>query len=534
MSTTYGYPSKHGLDQHGLKGLKDVYWSLSRAKLIDQAVLRGEGRFEHSGGYATLTGEHTGRSAKDKFIVDNGETTADVDWGAVNVPISPENYARLKAKVLAFYEGKDAFVQDAWAGKHADYRLPIRVVTQYAWHSVFARNMFIPRPSSELADHVPEFTVISAPDCLADPETDGTRTGTFVVVNFAERTVIIGGTSYAGEIKKSIFSILNYLLPKRGTLGMHCSANVGDDGSAALFFGLSGTGKTTLSSDPDRLIVGDDEHGWGDDGIFNFEGGSYAKLIRLSKENEPLIYDASRRFGAILENVVLDPDTHELDYDDAKYTQNTRVSYPLDFLPNSIESGLAGHPNKIFFLTADAFGVLPPISKLSTAQAMYYFLSGYTSKLAGTEKGLGNEPQATFSACFGAPFLPLHPGVYAEQLGEKVRAHGSEVWLVNTGWTGGPFGVGERMNLPHTRAMVTAAMNGDLDSAEFNTEPIFGLSIPAAIPNVPSQVLNPRDTWADKAAYDTQAKQLVQSFIDNFEQYAANTSDEIKAAGPQA
>jgi len=532
MSAKDGFPSKHGLDKHGIEGTKEVFWSLSRAQLIEQAVKRGEGRFEYSGGFATLTGEHTGRSANDKFIVDNGKATENVDWGSVNVPISQEKYEGLKAKVLAFYQGKDAFVQDVWAGKHADYRMPVRVVTQYAWHSLFARNMFIPRPNEELADHIPEFTVLSAPELQADPEMDGTNSGTFIVVNFAEKLVLIGGTSYAGEIKKSIFSVLNYLLPQQGILGMHCSANVGEDSSSALFFGLSGTGKTTLSSDPDRKIVGDDEHGWGDDGIFNFEGGSYAKLIRLSKENEPLIYDASRRYGAILENVVLDEATRAMDYDDAKYTQNTRVSYPMEFLPNSIESGLAGHPNKVFFLTADAFGVLPPISKLSTAQAMYYFLSGYTSKLAGTEKGLGNEPLATFSACFGAPFLPLHPSIYAEQLGEKIRAHNSEVWLVNTGWTGGPFGVGERMNLPYTRAMVTAAMNGKLDKVEFQTESSFGLQIPMTVPEVPSQVLNPCDTWQDAAAYDAQAKKLVLSFAENFKQYAQNTSEEIKAAGP--
>lgn len=533
MSVSIGFPSDYGLENHGLEKLENVYWSLSRAKLIEQAVLRGEGEFENSGGFVTLTGEHTGRSANDKFIVDNGKDTEDIDWGKANVSIDPKKFASIKERMLAFYKDKDVFVQDVMAGKHPDYQMPVRIVTLHAWHSLFARNMFIPQPNSDLAAHVPEFTVLQAPEFQADPEKEGTNSGTFIIVNFAEKLVLIGGTSYAGEIKKSIFSVLNYILPKKNVLGMHCSANVGGDGSAALFFGLSGTGKTTLSSDPDRLIVGDDEHGWGNDGVFNFEGGSYAKVIRLSKTNEPLIYDASRRFGAILENVVIDPATHVLDYDDAKHTQNTRASYPIDFLPNSIESGRSGHPNKIFFLTADAFGVLPPISKLTTAQAMYYFLSGYTSKLAGTEKGLGNEPLATFSACFGAPFLPLHPGVYAEQLGEKIREHGSEVWLVNTGWTGGAFGVGERINLPYTRAMVTAAMNGNLDSMSFSTEPFFGLNIPESVPDVPKEVLNPKETWADKNAYDEQAKKLVERFIENFKQYASNTSEEIKQAGPK-
>ncbi len=533
MTESTGFPSKYTLDNHGLKGLKNVYWSLSRAKLIEQAVLRREGEFENSGGFVTLTGEHTGRSANDKFIVDNGKDTEDIDWGKANVSIDPKNFASIKARMLDFYYGKDVFVQDVMAGKHPDYQMPVRIVTLHAWHSLFARNMFIPLPNKEIVDHVAEFTVLQAPEFQADPAKEGTNSGTFIIVNFSEKLVLIGGSSYAGEIKKSIFSVLNYVLPKQGVLGMHCSANVAEDGSCALFFGLSGTGKTTLSSDPDRLIVGDDEHGWGDDGIFNFEGGSYAKVIRLSKKNEPLIYDASRRYGAILENVVIDPDTHILDYDDATHTQNTRASYPIDFLPNSIESGRSGHPNKIFFLTADAFGVLPPISKLDPAQAMYYFLSGYTSKLAGTEKGLGNEPQATFSACFGAPFLPLHPGVYAEQLGEKIRQHNSEVWLVNTGWTGGPFGVGERINLPYTRAMVTSAMNGNLDGVNFKADPFFGLSIPDSVPGVPGDVLNPKETWKDKTAYDEQARKLVVSFAENFNQYSGNTSDEIKNAGPK-
>jgi len=532
MSKSLGTPSKYGLDNHGLRKLNDVHWTLPRAKLIALAVERGEGRFADSGGFVALTGEHTGRSANDKFIVDEGDSTKDIDWGKVNVSISPEHFESIYQRLLNYYEGKDVFVQDVLAGKHPDYDLKVRVVTTHAWHSLFARNMFVPRPNNELAEHVPEFTVLQAPGFQADPEKEGTNSGTFIVVSFDRKLVLIGGTSYAGEIKKSIFSVLNYTLPKQGVLGMHCSANVGEGGSAALFFGLSGTGKTTLSSDPDRVIVGDDEHGWGDDGVFNFEGGSYAKVIRLSKKYEPLIYNASRRFGAILENVVLDEVTNEVDYDDASHTQNTRASYPLDFLPNSVQEGRSGHPNHIFFLTADAFGVLPPISKLSPEQAMYYFLSGYTAKLAGTEKGLGNEPQATFSACFGAPFLPLHPNVYAELLGEKIRVNKSQVWLINTGWTGGPFGIGERINLPFTRAMVSAAMNDKLADTDTKEDDFFGLSVPSSVPGVPNEVLEPRGTWDDPSAYDKQAAKLVASFQQNFGQYADQVSNEILTAGP--
>lgn len=532
MSKSVGMPSKFSLEKHGLRKLGNVYWTLSRAKLIALAIERGEGKFARSGGFVALTGEHTGRSANDKFIVDEGEFTQDIDWGKVNVPIDPAHFENIYQRMLDYYEERDVFVQDVLAGKHPDYQLPVRVITTHAWHSLFARNMFVSRPNSEFAEHVPEFTVLQAPGFLADPAKEGTNSTTFIMVSFERKLVLIGGTSYAGEIKKSIFSVLNYMLPKRGVLGMHCSANVSEDGSAALFFGLSGTGKTTLSSDPDRLIVGDDEHGWGDDGVFNFEGGSYAKVFRLSKKYEPLIYSASRRFGAILENVRIDPDTHEVDYDDASYTQNTRASYPLSFLPNSVADGRSGHPNHIFFLTADAFGVLPPISKLSPEQAMYYFLSGYTAKLAGTEKGLGDEPQATFSACFGAPFLPLPPEVYAKLLGEKIRKHDAQVWLINTGWTGGPYGVGERINLPYTRAMVSAAMNGELANVARKIDPFFGLAVPESVSNVPKEVLEPRGTWKDASAYDEQAAKLVTSFQENFEKYSVAASKEILAAGP--
>ncbi|MEK6222489.1 MAG: phosphoenolpyruvate carboxykinase (ATP), partial [Chloroflexota bacterium] len=379
----------------------------------------------------------------------------------------------------------------------------------------------------------PGFTIIQAPGFFADPTVEGTNSETFIIVNYEKKLVLIGGTSYAGEIKKSIFSALNYTLPKLGVLPMHCSANVAENKDVALFFGLSGTGKTTLSSDPDRYLIGDDEHGWGDDGVFNFEGGCYAKAIRLDPELEPLIYDATKHFGSVLENVIMNPETREVDFEDAQYTENTRVSYPIEFLPNAILEGRAGHPNHVFFLTADAFGVLPPISKLTREQAMYYFISGYTSKLAGTEKGLGKEPLATFSACFGAPFLPLHPKVYAEMLGEKIKKHNAQVWLINTGWTGGPYGVGKRIHLPYTRAMVTAAMNGLLTDVAVRTDPNFGLLVPEKVPGVPDEVLDPRQTWKDKKAYDKSAKDLVKRFIDDFGKYAGEVSDDIAKAGPQ-
>lgn len=533
MAKDFGTPNNHSLEMHGLKKLKASYWSLPMASLLEEATKRDEGVFSQEGGFVARTGEHTGRSANDKFIVDNGASTSDVDWGKVNVPIAPEHFESIYLRMLDYYQEREVFVQDAFAGHHAQHRMPIRVVTAQAWHSLFARNMFIQRERGELQELPPEFTVLQAPGFQAIPEKEGTRTGTFILVNFDRRLVLIGGTSYAGEIKKSIFSVLNYTLPKQGVLGMHCSANVGASGDVALFFGLSGTGKTTLSSDPERLIIGDDEHGWADDGVFNFEGGSYAKVIRLSEKYEPLIYHASRRFGTILENVVIDPETRQVDYDDATYTENTRASYPLEFLPNVVREGRGEHPRHIFFLTADAFGVLPPIAKLSPEQAMYYFLSGYTSKLAGTEKGLGDEPQATFSTCFGAPFLALHPKVYAELLGEKIRTHGSKVWLVNTGWTGGPHGVGKRIDLPYTRAMVSAAMNGELDDVPTNTDPFFGLAVPANVPNVPDELLSPRRTWENGESYDAQAQKLVARFQENFQQYAAVVSDGIQAAGPQ-
>jgi len=448
-------------------------------------------------------------------------------WGKTNRPISEANFERVYARMNAYFQGRDVFVQDAVAAAHPKYRLPIRVVTENAWHSLFARNLFIRLGQDELKGHKPEFTVLHAPGFRAVPEIDGTSSDIFIIINFSRRLILIGGTSYAGEIKKSIFTVLNYLLPQRGVLPMHCSANVGKDGDVALFFGLSGTGKTTLSSDPDRALIGDDEHGWGDDGVFNFEGGCYAKVIRLRNELEPLIYQASRHFGTILENVTIDSNTRWVNFDDESYTENTRAAYPVCFLSNTVPDLRGGHPNHVFFLTADAFGVLPPISRLTPEQAMYHFISGYTSKLAGTEKGVGKEPQTTFSSCFGAPFLPLHPTTYAELLGQKVKQHDAQVWLVNTGWTGGPYGVGQRMSLPYTRAMISAVLLGQLDNVPTTIDPNFGVAVPESCPGVPSEVLNPRNTWKDPEAYDEQARKLVARFEENFVRFQGEVSPHI-------
>ncbi len=532
MSDTFGYPSKYGLDNHGLHNLGKQYWNLPMSALLERAILRGEGQLAEPGTFVTRTDPHTGRSPNDKFTVQHSGEDDDIWWGDVNVPISPEHFERLRLRVRSFFQRRDVFVRDAAAGAHPAYRLPIRVVNQNAWQNLFAHHMFLRLPREALADHVPQFTVLHAPDCFADPREDGTHTGTFIVIDFKERLVLIGGTRYGGEIKKSIFTIMNYLLPKQGVMAMHCSATVGERGDVALFFGLSGTGKTTLSSDPERGLIGDDEHGWGDDGVFNFEGGCYAKTIRLSQKYEPIIWQAAHQYGSIFENVIYDPDSRTFDFDDNTITENTRVAYPIYRVANYVPEGRAGHPKNIFFLTADAFGVLPPIARLTKEQAMYYFLAGYTSKLAGTERGLGKEPQATFSACFGAPFLPLHPRVYAELLGEKIEKHNVNVWLLNTGWTGGPYGVGERMHLPYTRAMVHAALNGDLNDVPTTIEPFFGLSIPESCPGVPSEVLNPRDTWADKHAYDAQARGLIERFEQGFAQFQGQVSQEITAAGP--
>ncbi len=526
--------SSFGVDRQGLTTSGTVYWNLPPARLYEEAIRRGEVLLTAEGPIAALTGEHTGRSANDKFLVRRPPSAEKIWWGRVNAATSAESFQALRQRVCAYLAERDMFVFDGYAGADERYRLQVRVVTEFAWHNLFARNMFI-RASvgAVLASFEPGFTVIAAPGVVADPAVHGTNSPTFVMVDLEERTVIIGGTAYAGEIKKSIFTVMNYLLPERGVLSMHCSANYGvNQEDVALFFGLSGTGKTTLSADAARTLIGDDEHGWSDQGVFNIEGGCYAKVIRLSPEGEPEIYATTKRFGTILENVVVDPETRALDLGDASITENTRASYPLEQLPNADLDGVAGHPKAVVFLTCDAFGVLPPVSRLSEAQAMYHFLSGYTAKVAGTERGV-TEPSATFSACFGAPFMPLHPGRYAELLGEKIRRHQVPVWLINTGWTGGPYGEGQRIRLAHTRRMVNAALSGELDGVECSPDPFFGLSVPVAIEGIPGELLSPRGTWKDPAEYDTRAFLLAEMFEQNFAQYADGVSPEVAAAGPK-
>ena len=534
MLSEFGKPSPYGLENHGLHTLKNVYWNLSPSSLVAEILCREEGKLGESGAVIVNTAPCTGRSPNDKFIVRYPDQVDDpVYWGKTNRPITSEQFDRLYTNAIEYLRGKDVFVQDLAAGAHNEYRLPIRVITEKAWQSLFARNLFIRLGADELDVHVPQFTVIAVPGLHADPATDGVRSDVFILLDFKRKIVLIGGSNYAGEIKKSVFTVMNYLMPLRDVLSMHCSANVGADGDVALFFGLSGTGKTTLSSDPDRHLIGDDEHGWGDDGVFNFEGGCYAKTIHLRKELEPLIWEATSHFGAVLENVISDPITGKVDFDDDSITENTRGAYPLTFVPGHVVEGHAGHPRNIFFLTADASGVLPPIALLSPTQAMYYFLSGYTSKLAGTEKDIGKEPQATFSTCFGSPFLPLNPNLYARLLGEKIARHDARVWLVNTGWTGGPFGVGKRMYLPYTRAMVQAALEGKLDSVATRTDPLFGFEIPVECPGVPADLLDPRRTWTDPSAYDQQAMKLVARFAENFCQFENEVTHEICEAGPK-
>lgn len=526
-----GNPSRFGLDQHGLRNFNMAYWTLTTSALVERIISRREGILAHEGSVVVRTGSHTGRSPNDKFLVCCQEDHENIWWGKINKEFPPELFDRLYIKMCSYFQGRDLFIQDTSAVAHPDHRLQIRVITESAWHSLFARNLFIRLHPDELPGHIPEFTIIQAPGFHANPEEDGTNSEAFIILNLERRLILIAGTSYAGEIKKSIFTTLNYLLPFKGILPMHCSANVGDNGNTALFFGLSGTGKTTLSSDPQRGLIGDDEHGWSDDGVFNFEGGCYAKTIKLREDLEPLIWGATRHFGTILENVTVDQYSRRVDFDDDSLTENTRAAYPIGFLANNIPSGRGSHPKNIFFLTADAFGVLPPISRLTSEQAMYYFLSGYTSKLAGTEKGV-TEPQATFSACFGAPFLPLHPSKYADLLGEKIAKHNTKVWLVNTGWTGGPYGIGSRIRLPYTRAMIKAALNGDLDDVSMRQDPNFGVSVPEQVPDVPSEVLDPRQTWTEGKAYDEQALKLIEKFNQAFSQFSGEIDPKIVSAGP--
>jgi phosphoenolpyruvate carboxykinase (ATP) len=521
-----------GLEEHGLSTTGPVYWNLSAPALYEHAVRREEGLLAKDGPIVCRTGAHTGRSPNDKFVVREPSSEGHVHWGKVNKPIDPQQFDLLKRDMLGYLAAKALYVQDLYAGADPEFRLPVRFIQELAWHNLFVRNLFIVPPEPDLASFAPGFTVITAPGFKADPQRHGTRSDVAIVLNMGAREVLIAGTSYAGENKKSIFTVLNYILPLQNVLSMHCSANIGSLGDTALFFGLSGTGKTTLSSDPERRLIGDDEHGWSDHGIFNFEGGCYAKMIRLSEEAEPQIYETTRRFGTVLENVVMDASTRTLDLDDAMLTENTRGAYPIDFINNSVPSGMGGHPRNIVMLTADAFGVLPPIARLSADAAKYHFLSGYTAKVAGTEKGV-QDPLATFSTCFGAPFLPLNPNVYARALGERIARHDVRVWLVNTGWTGGPFGVGSRMKIAYTRAMISAALSGALDYEGYRHHPIFNLEMPTSCLDVPSEVLDPRSTWADKAAYDAQARKLAAMFIENFKAFEGDVNPAVMKAGPQ-
>ncbi len=520
--------TSYELDNYGITEAANVYWNLNTPELYEEIARREEGIFSDHGALIVDTGEHTGRAAKDKAIVREPSSEDKVFWGEVNKDFSQEKFNALKERMMMNAKGRDLFVQDTFAGADPRYRLPVRVITEYAWHSLFARTMFI---NDAVADHKPEFTIINFPSFRAEPERDGTRSETFILMDFSQRLVLIGGTSYAGETKKSVFTILNYLLPQRGVMSMHCSANVGDANDVAIFFGLSGTGKTTLSADPERKLIGDDEHGWSDDGVFNFEGGCYAKVIKLSPEAEPDIYRTTRMFGTVLENVVYDAETRTLDLDDASKTENTRAAYPLESIPNIMPEGHAGHPQNIIMLTADAFGVLPPVSRLTPEQAMYHFLSGYTAKVAGTEKGV-TEPTATFSTCFGAPFMVLHPGVYADLLGKKMAEHKANCWLVNTGWSGGPYGEGQRMKIKYTRAMIRAILNGSLAGVETQPDPVFGLNIPTSCPEVPPEVLIPRNTWKDKEAYDQKARDLARLFNENFRKYADGVSEGVRKVAP--
>lgn len=519
--------------QVGLSDSLNIHYQLSPEELVQQTLDRKQGELNDTGALVVRTGEFTGRSPQDKFIVKDSTTEKTVNWNNFNLPIDEKHFHQLRKKLLAHLGGKEeVWVRDCYACAHPGYRLNIRVINENPWSNLFAYNMFLRPAEDELEQFDADWHIIQAPGFHADPAVDGTRQHNFAAVSFKEKTILIGGSGYTGEMKKGIFTILNYILPyEKEVLSMHCSANMGDDGDTAIFFGLSGTGKTTLSADPNRKLIGDDEHGWTDDAIFNFEGGCYAKVIDLSKEKEPEIFNAIRP-GAIVENTTFINGTNQIDFASKKITENTRVSYPLHFISNALEPSIGNLPKNIFFLTADAYGILPPISKLSPAQAMYQFISGYTARVAGTEAGV-TEPKATFSACFGAPFLPLHPGYYAEMLGKKLKAHPVNVWMINTGWSGGPYGVGHRMKLSYTRAMITAALNGDLDNVSFEKHPVFGMEMPTSCTGVPSEILNPRNTWDDKADYDEKALHLAQEFRKNFEKYRSGVSDEILAAAPK-
>ncbi|AFZ69171.1 phosphoenolpyruvate carboxykinase [Deinococcus peraridilitoris] len=517
------------LSHLGIRGAT-IHFNLTVPQLYEAALRLGEGRIAQGGPLAVVTTPHTGRSPKDRFVVEDEHTRESVWWGGFNTPISPEVFENLLTKMTRWAGGRELFVQDLFAGTDPQYRLPVRMITEMAYHSLFVRNMFVRPSEEELSSHQAEFTVLNLPSFRADPAVDGTRSETFILVSFSRKMILVGGTKYAGENKKGIFGVLNYLLPEQGVMPMHCSANKGKEGDVALFFGLSGTGKTTLSADPSRVLIGDDEHGWTEHGVFNFEGGCYAKVINLSEKAEPAIFRTTHMFGSVLENVVLDeqgrPDLH-----DGSLTENTRSAYPIDFIENSDPSGQGGHPKNIIFLTADAYGVLPPIARLTREQMMYQFVSGFTAKIPGTEQGVV-EPQPTFSTCFGAPFMPRHPAEYAGLLARKVAESGARVWLVNTGWTGGKYGEGQRMSIQHTRALINAALSGELDRVEFVTEPFFNLAIPTSVPGVPSEVLNPRDTWADQNEYDRTARKLAAMFRENFKRFQDGVSPEVTACMP--
>lgn len=526
--------SDYGLDNLGLSNLRKVYWNLTTEALYEEIIFRQEGKISTLGPLIVNTGKHTARSANDKYVVKEASTEENIWWGEYNRPFSTEKFNGLVNRMQGFLQGRDLFVQDCYVGADPNFQMPIRIITELAWHTMFARNMFIlPQTAEEYHRHAPEFTVLALPSFKGIPTIDGTAAETFIVLNFEQRLCIIGNTAYAGEIKKSIFTILNYLLPLQGVMPMHSSANVGPKNDSAIFFGLSGTGKTTLSADPKRGLIGDDEHGWSDDGVFNFEGGCYAKVIRLSPTAEPQIYATTRRFGTILENVVFDPVSRHIDLDDESITENTRGSYPLDYIDNAIPEKMAGHPKNIVFLTCDASGVLPPIAKLTPEQAMYQFISGYTSKIAGTEVGLGKEPEITFSTCFGAPFMAHHPSTYAELLKRKILKYGVHCWLLNTGWSGGPFGVGKRISIQHTRALLNAALDGSLLNVKYRKDLVFGFEVPITCDGVPEGILNPADSWPSKEKHAEKYKNLASRFIDNFKKFEDGCPPEVIKAGPK-
>jgi len=528
-----GRVSRHGLDAQGIEASAKLYWNLTTAPLVEQAIARGEGELTKDGALLVDTGKFTGRSVKDKFIVRDATTEKTINWGPVNQSMSPEHWANLKADFLdAVKDQPELFVADLYGGSQPEYRVNVRVITQLAWHNLFVRTLLVRPDVSELEGFVPEYTIINLPSFKADPARHGARSDTVIAVNFSEKLILIGNTEYSGEMKKGVFGLLNYLLPAQGVMPMHCSANIGADGKSAIFFGLSGTGKTTLSADASRTLIGDDEHGWSDTAVFNFEGGCYAKMINLSAEGEPEIYATTKRFGTILENVAMDKTTRELDFTDASKTENTRGAYPIDFIPNCSKDNLGPVPTNLIMLTADAFGVLPPISRLTADQAMYHFLSGYTAKVAGTEIGV-TEPEATFSTCFGAAFMPRHPSVYGNLLKDRIAKGGVTCWLVNTGWTGGKYGVGNRMPIKATRALLNAALDGSLNRVTFRKDPNFGFEVPIEVPGVDTAILDPRQTWADKDAYDRTAAKLVDLFVENFGQFESHVDDGVRQAAPK-